>query len=150
MTLAETHQMLVLLAGWYGPRRVPSDEPTVAAWHAVLGNHDAHLVSLAVRRWGAEKATPPTPSDIVAAVRQAAARRAQTRALPSAGCPSCAGTGWQWRHQPNTVSRCDRGCLPPILDRTYQPSTMTDAERDSGQAGLRRVLDALTSRGRVA
>lgn len=151
MTLAETHTLLLLLQGWYGPRRVPADEATVAAWHVLLAGHDAGLVAIAARQWGGEKHAPPAPAELVSAVRGLAARRARSRALPTQGCPSCGGTGWQWRDVRDTVARCDRGCRPPVVDRQYQPSApMTDAERDSGQAGLRRVLDALTSRGRVA
>lgn len=146
MTLAEIHKLLVLLQGWYGSRRVPADEATVAAWHALLGQHDTDLVWIAARGWGEAKSGPPAPADIIAEVRSRAARRAQIRALPSAGCPSCEGTGWQWLPTRNTVARCDRGCRPPVLSgHRFVPAVLTEEQRVAGLEGVRRVAERLRS-----
>lgn len=148
MTLAEIHKLLVLLQGWYGSRRVPADEATVAAWHALLGRHDTDLVWTAARVWGEAKSGPPAPADIVAEVRSRAARRAHTRELTSAGCPSCDGTGWQWLPTRDTVTRCDRGCRPPVRHESHaQGFALTDEHRTAGMVGVRAVLDRLHAEG---
>lgn len=142
MTAAEIHRMLILLQGWYGPRRVPADEATVAAWLELLRHHDTDLVVAAARRWGEQQHQPPTPADIVAETRNAAARRAATRALP-AGCAACGGTGWEWLDARNSVRRCARGCRPPVIDRRHEPAALTDGQRTTGATAVREILRRL-------